>query len=136
MRKITDIVIHCSATPKGRNYNVNDIRKWHVKGNGWSDIGYHYVILLDGTIQRGRPLKTQGAHVRGHNKYSIGICYIGGGVPGNWQDTRTTQQKRSLLELIKKLKKAFTSAVVRGHRDFRGVKKMCPCFDCTEYNYL
>lgn len=94
MRKITDIVIHCADTPKGKHFDIKDIRKWHVEERGWSDVGYHYVILLDGTIELGRPLETPGAHVKNHNSKSIGICYIGG---ANGEDTRTTQQKASLV---------------------------------------
>ena len=77
MRKITDIVVHASATPKGQYFDIHDIRKWHTDpkphGNGWRDVGYHYVVLLDGTIQIGRQLEVLGAHVKGYNRNSIGI---------------------------------------------------------------
>ena len=78
MRKIRKIIIHCSATKEGHDIDAAEIKKWHVEGNGWSDIGYHYVIKLDGTVEEGRPLERSGAHTLNHNFDSIGICYIGG----------------------------------------------------------
>jgi N-acetylmuramoyl-L-alanine amidase len=134
MRIINKIVIHCADTPKGVYFNVDDIRKWHVEERGWSDVGYHYIILLDGTIEKGREDATTGAHVAGHNSSSIGICYIGG---GNGEDTRTTAQKASLVHLISVLRRIHTTAEVFGHRDFKGVTKACPCFDAQdEYGLL
>ena len=98
MRKITEIIIHCADTPERRDVRAADIRKWHVKDNGWNDIGYHYVIDLDGTIEAGRDLETIGAHCKGHNQNSIGICYIGGRDAYTYApaDTRTDAQKASL----------------------------------------
>jgi N-acetylmuramoyl-L-alanine amidase len=134
MRIINKIVIHCADTPKGVYFNVDDIRKWHVEERGWSDCGYHYIILLDGTIEKGREDATTGAHVAGHNSSSIGVCYIGG---GNGEDTRTTAQKASLVHLISVLRRMHTTAEVFGHRDFKGVTKACPCFDAkNEYGLL
>ena len=136
MRKITDIVVHASATPKGQYFDIHDIRKWHLARN-FNDVGYHYVVLLDGTIQIGRQLEVQGAHVKGYNRNSIGICYIGGGVPTKWEDTRTNAQKVALVYLIGKLKRTFRDARVFGHRDYAGVKKACPCFDAmNEYKNI
>ena len=80
MRKITQIIIHCSATPEGKDYTVADIDRWH-KARGFKMIGYHYVIYRDGSIHTGRPLEMVGAHCKGHNAHSIGICYIGGARP-------------------------------------------------------
>ena len=77
MRKINKIILHCSATPEGREHNVEDIRRWHLR-RGFSDIGYHYLIHLDGTIEVGRPIEKRGAHCSGQNRNSIGICYVGG----------------------------------------------------------
>ncbi len=76
MRQITEIILHCSDTVEGRDYTVEDIDRWH-KNRGWRSIGYHYVIYRDGTVHEGRPLKQIGAHCKGHNYHSIGICYIG-----------------------------------------------------------
>ena len=136
MRVINKIVVHCSATPKGKHFDIDDIRRWHL-ANGWRDVGYHYVILLDGTIEIGRPLEIQGAGVRGHNRDTVHVCYIGGGAKaGEYKDTRTTQQKVSLVYLIGSLKRTFKCQVV-GHRDFPGVKKACPCFDAIpEYRNI
>ena len=133
-RNINYIAVHCADTPKDKYFDVNDIRKWHVEERGWSDVGYHFVILLDGTIQKGRDINTAGAHVKGFNKDSIGICYIGG---GGGIDTRTTAQKVSLVYLIGTLKRQFKNAIVKGHRDFPNVSKKCPCFDAEkEYKYI
>ena len=133
MRTIKNIVIHCSYTPKCAYFDIEDIRKWHVGDNGWSDVGYHYIVLLDGTIQKGREDKTKGAHVKGHNHNSIGVCYIGG---ANGEDTRTDEQKISLTHLIATLRRLYPDSTVLGHRDFKGVKKDCPCFDANnEYNF-
>ena len=131
MRLVNKIIVHCSDTPKGAYYDIEDIRKWHVQENGWQDVGYHYIILLDGSIQIGRNLETIGAHCYGHNKSSVGVCYIG----GKSQDTRTKEQKESLKVLLKTLKKIYPIATINGHRDFSD--KNCPSFDATkEYKRL
>lgn len=138
MRKIDKLIVHCSATPEFKYFDVDDITEWHVKGNKWSDCGYHYVITLDGKIQEGRPIEKQGAHVAGMNRHSIGICYIGG-MDKNmdlWLDTRTPEQKDSLFNLLMDLKFQFREAVVYGHNDFTD-KKVCPCFDAKkEYSEI
>ena len=127
MREITEIIIHCSATVEGKHFTVEDIDRWH-KERGWQGIGYHYVIYLDGSIHRGRDLNKIGAHCSGHNKNSIGICYIGGvDKNGKAKDTRTEEQKESLEQLIKSLQCRFPKAGVFGHRDF--ANKACPCYD-------
>jgi len=132
MRDINLIVVHCSATPEGRDVSTETIRDWHVKGNKWSDIGYHYVIELDGKVKNGRPLERAGAHVRGFNKSSIGICYVGGMTKDMKEpkDTRTNAQHKSLIDLLLELKLKFPNAIVKGHRDFS--PKACPSFDATE----
>lgn len=132
MRNINRIIIHCSATKAGENITAETIRKWHVEGNGWSDIGYHYVIKLDGTIEEGRPESRAGAHVKGHNADSIGICYIGGySKDMQPEDTRTPEQKQSLKNLITELKQKHKDAEVFGHRDFTDLKS-CPCFNARD----
>lgn len=134
-RPITSIAIHCSATREGRPFFAADIRRWH-KAKGWSDIGYHFVVGLDGAIEAGRPLKSIGAHVAGHNANSIGICYIGGvAADGKTpKDTRTPAQKTALLELLGELRGRYPAAVIKGHRDYPGVAKACPSFDArAEY---
>lgn len=138
-RAITSIAIHCAATPEGKPFFAADIRSWH-KRQGWSDIGYHFVIDLDGTIEVGRPLALAGAHVQGHNARSIGICYVGGVAADGKQtpkDTRTPAQKAALLMLLRELTGRFPGAVIKGHRDYPGVKKACPSFDAlAEYRTL
>lgn len=76
-RNIKEIIVHCSATPEGKDFTVADIKRWHL-ARGFSDIGYHYVIYRDGSIHVGRSENISGAHCTGHNTISIGICYIGG----------------------------------------------------------
>lgn len=135
MRKITEIIIHCSATIEGKDYTVADIDRWH-KARGWKGIGYHYVIYRDGLIHTGRPLSDVGAHCEGHNANSIGICYIGGlSFDGKPKDTRTLQQKSSLLNLLKQLRNSYPNIPILGHRNYSC--KACPCFDAyTEYKNI
>tara|TARA_R110000803_G_scaffold107207_1_gene175326 strand:+ start:474 stop:911 length:438 start_codon:yes stop_codon:yes gene_type:complete len=138
LRKIDKLIIHCSATPEFKEFDVDDIRNWHVNGNKWSDVGYHFVIKINGTIQIGRPINKIGSHVKGKNRSSIGICYIGGMNRDmtDWIDTRTPEQKVSLIALLKELKEKYTKAIVYGHNDFTD-KKVCPCFDAKqEYEYI
>ena len=136
MRKIDKIIVHCSATREGVEYSVETIRGWH-KMRGWSDIGYHYLVHLDGSISYGRDISKIGSHVKGQNTGSIGVCYVGGvETDGETpKDTRTLEQKESLLDLIKTLKRLNSNAVVYGHRDFSS--KACPSYDAkTEYKYI
>jgi len=133
MRNIKEIIIHCSATREGQHIDAATIDKWH-KERGWRMIGYHYVVLLDGIIEYGRPVKDIGAHCKGHNSKSIGICYIGGVEQDGTtpKDTRTCEQKEALKLLIRVLKLLHPDAEVYGHRDFSS--KACPSFDAkTEY---
>lgn len=130
MRDIKEIIIHCADTPEGRDDRAADIRRWH-KAKGWNDIGYHYVIDLDGTIEPGRDLDIAGAHCQGHNANSIGICYMGGCDKSmKPKDTRTDAQKASMLLLLKYLCAKYPKAVIYGHRDFSS--KQCPSFDAKE----
>jgi N-acetylmuramoyl-L-alanine amidase len=142
-RRINSIIVHCSATPEGRDYTVEQIKKDH-KEQGWSDIGYHYVIYRDGSIHEGRNVDIIGAHCEGHNSNSIGVCYIGGleNKPNieykklKAKDTRTEAQKRALIELLNKLKKYYPEAKIYGHHDFNKGKD-CPSFDAkNEYKNL
>ena len=130
MRKITEIIIHCTATKEGQNFTVDDIRRWH-RQRGYYDCGYHYVIRLDGCIEPGRPIETVGAHCMGHNSSSIGIAYVGGlDEHGKPKDTRTAAQKASLSFLVELLRKTYPESKVYGHNAFS--HKACPCFDVNE----
>ena len=135
-RTIKELIVHCSATPEGKDYSVDTIRQWHLQ-RGFSDIGYHYVIYRDGSIHIGRDESIIGAHCTGHNTNSIGVCYIGGcAFDGKTpKDTRTTEQKQSLVKLLKELKTKYPQASIHGHRDFSS--KACPSFDATkEYSSI
>lgn len=127
MREITEIIIHCSATKEGHPFFAADIDRWH-KAQGWSGIGYHYVIDIDGKVETGRAEHQTGAHTKGHNANSIGICYIGGlDRDGKPKDTRTPEQRKSLAELVARLKAKYPKATVHGHNEF--ANKACPCFN-------
>lgn len=126
MRKVDEIILHCSATKEGQNFKAKDIDAWH-KQRGFKGIGYHHVIDLDGTVETGRPEDEIGAHCLNHNARSIGICYIGGlGTTGKAKDTRTPQQKAALVKLVADLKLKYPNATVHGHNEF--ANKACPCF--------
>lgn len=153
MEKIHSIVIHCAATRNGvslarkgisaaqriddmhaqRGFKRGEMSKAkfnsHLKA-----IGYHFVIDVDGKVETGRALCEQGAHVKGHNKDSIGICLVGGvTIDGKNFGRYTKSQWASLTELISRLKRKFPRAHILGHRDFIGVNKDCPCFDVGEW---
>lgn len=130
MRKIDQIIIHCSATPEGRNVTVADIDRWH-RARGFQGIGYHYVVYLDGTIAAGRDEQLAGAHCRGHNQRSIGVCYVGGCDAGMCpKDTRTPAQRAALRCLVSELQQRYPGATVHGHREFAA--KACPSFDIAD----
>lgn len=139
-RYINDIIIHCSDSPWRRDDKAKDIKAWHTAapplGRGWADIGYHYVIDLDGTVERGRVISRAGAHCYGHNAHSIGICYVGGrDADGRTADTRTEAQKASMLKLVTNLT-AMYGCATHGHHDYDHGKD-CPCFDAyAEYKNI
>lgn len=129
-RTINEIIVHCTATPEGRECTVTEIRRWHIQ-RGFTDIGYHYIIHLDGTVEEGRNVDIAGAHCTGHNTHSIGVAYVGGcGKDGKTpKDTRTDDQKAALANLLLDLRKLYPTAKIHGHRDF--ANKACPSFDAT-----
>lgn len=128
MRKITEIIVHCTATPRGRDVSVSEVDAWH-RARGFRCVGYHYLVRLDGTVERGRSEEETGAHCLGHNSRSIGVCYAGG-VEADGRtpaDTRTEAQRAALKRLIGELRRRYPGASVHGHREFAA--KACPCFD-------
>jgi N-acetylmuramoyl-L-alanine amidase len=126
-RKITEIVLHCSATRQGVDIGINTIRQWHL-ARGWRDVGYHYVIKLDGTIQNGRDISVAGSHVEGHNATTIGICYVGGlNEIGKPADTMTKAQETVFLKLVKQIRAEHSYLPVKGHNDYTNAKA-CPSF--------
>ena len=125
------IVIHTAATRPFMDVGANDIRQWHL-AEGYKDIGYHYVIRRNGTVETGRPEDAVGSHVKGYNTRSIGICLVGGlaqKAPYAPENNYTKEQFKSLTFLLKQLKMKYPKAEIKGHRDFPGVVKACPCFD-------
>lgn len=135
MRKIKRIIVHSTATPEGREVSVADIEAWH-KARNFVTIGYHYVVLLDGTTVKGRSLAMEGAHAAGHNKDSIGVVYVGGtDAKLKPKDTRTFAQKESLIKLLKEKVIEYPEAEIIGHCDV--AKTSCPSFDAkTEYKII
>lgn len=131
-RDIREIIVHCTATPEGVDYTVDDIRRWHTSPpNNWADIGYHYIVYRDGQVKDGRDVNTAGAHCTGHNTASIGVVYVGGTAKdGSPKDTRTGEQKQALAKLLRQLKVIYPDASIHGHRDFAA--KACPSYDATK----
>ncbi len=119
-RDVHKIIVHHTASPQ--DTTVSQIRDWHVNGNGWSDIGYHYIILGDGTLERGRSINKTGAHCKGHNRGSIGICVTG----NTSEEPPTTAQVQSLLGTLNMLLEEhnITRQDVYGHRDLGATE--CP----------
>lgn len=160
-RRIDKLIIHCSAVGPKQTSSARQIDAWH-RAKGWQMIGYHYVIRRDGSIEIGRPADMIGAHTSGQNANSLGICYEGGLVemkelknekmkeltPTDGHssllipnsslkpaDTRTPEQKATLLALLKHLKTLYPNATIHGHNEF--ARKACPCFDArSEYAEL
>lgn len=133
--KTTEIIVHCTATPAGHDFTAQEIRGWHL-AKGWKDVGYHYIILLDGTICQGRPEEFVGAHCVGHNHRSVGVAYVGGLDEHGTHplDSRTPRQRLALGVLLERLHHRYPQATLHGHREF--AKKACPCFDVQEYNSI
>jgi N-acetylmuramoyl-L-alanine amidase len=132
-RKISHIVIHCAATPPSSDIGVKEIDAWHRK-RGWSGIGYHYVIRRNGEIEKGRPDDKVGAHVKGFNSTTLGICLVGGLNSARKATAEYTGEQWQTLELlVRHLKTQHPTAEVLGHRDFPNVNKACPCFDVADW---
>jgi N-acetylmuramoyl-L-alanine amidase len=127
MRKLDSIILHCSASEPTLDVGAAEIRKWHLN-RGWKDIGYHFVIRLDGKVEQGRPVSEVGSHVAGHNAHSIGICYVGGVKNGKAADTMTAKQISSFRSLVRKLRNDYGQLELYGHNDFTNLKA-CPSLD-------
>ena len=136
MRTINLIVVHCSATREDKSFTEHDLDVCHRR-RGFNGVGYHFYIRKNGDIKSTRPLERIGAHSRGFNRESIGICYEGGlTASGQPADTRTLHQKASLVALLRELKRVFPRALIVGHHDLNPMKA-CPCFDAAkEYREL
>ena len=126
MRKISLIIVHCSANREGSALRMADIDRYH-RSLGWKGCGYHYVIPVDGTIEQGRPEDMVGAHCKNHNRHSIGVCYIGGlAADGKTpKDTRTEEQKRALRMMIEDLHKRYPKAMIVGHCELEESGALC-----------
>lgn len=126
--KVTELIVHCTATREGREVEKAELRRWH-EACGMTDIGYHYLIHLDGHVDACRPVTKVGAHCRGHNAHSLGICYVGGLAADGCtpKDTRTPAQCEALAALLLALHRQYPAATVHGHNEFAA--KACPCFD-------
>lgn len=150
MRTITLLVVHCSGVQPHQSSSVRQIDEWHHQAGYSNGIGYHYVVRRDGTVEPGRPEEVVGAHVKNHNRYSLGICYEGGlDAAGRPADTRTPAQKQALRTLLEELHAIYPRACIVGHRDLSPDRngdgqvsrnewvKECPCFDAiAEYRDL
>ncbi|WP_310619258.1 phage tail tip lysozyme [Flexibacterium corallicola] len=134
MRSIHELIVHCTATREGQSVSVKQIDRWH-RARGFSGIGYHFVVHLDGTISNGRALARIGAHTRGYNAHSIGAAYVGGvDANGDPKDTRTKAQHKALEQLIKDMDERFNLKKVSGHNQYSN--KACPSFQVDAYNEL
>jgi len=141
MRHLSEVIVHCSATRPNwmdghsTEAKVDEIRRWHISGNGWSDIGYHYVIDRDGTVAKGRPLARTGAHTRGRNRDTVGICLIGGhgsASTDSFSDNFTSEQDEALRNLLTSLMQTYdTISKVSGHNQY--APKACPGFSVPEW---
>ena len=145
MREVDEIILHCSATRRGWMQGqgiaakVAEIRRWHVEDNGWKDIGYHFVVDVDGEVMAGRLLGQTGAHVMGKNLRTIGICLIGGhgSAAGDAFDANFSGDQRDTVELLCLTLGAILNRplLLRGHNDYAA--KACPGFNVRqEFGYL
>ena len=135
MRQVKKIILHCTATVEGQEFDITDVDRWHKK-RGWKSVGYHYLIKQDGTLQVGRSLDEVVSHAKGENSDSIGIVYVGG-LDANKEpkDTMTVYQELTLMELIFSLRTVFHWMPVHGHNEYSN--KACPSFDVQEkYKFI
>ena len=126
VKKISLLVVHCSDTKNNQNFSAIDIHKMHIDF-GWDGIGYHKIINRSGKIENGRPEYWVGAHVKGKNEISLGVCLIG-------RDHFTKRQFVSLERILRNWKIAYPTAKIVGHRDTGNTKKSCPNFDVITWS--
>ena len=130
MRTLSKIILHCSATKPEQVVNAAVIDGWH-KARGWQGVGYHFIILPSGVVELGRPLDQMGAHCRGQNEASVGVCYVGGlNYSGKPEDTMTGAQEMAWMQLVRSIRLLFGWMPVHGHNEFSA--KACPSFDVRE----
>ena len=137
MRTYEKIILHCTATVEGAHFDVDTIRRWHTSPpRNWRDIGYHFLIYLDGSIHTGRPITEIGAHCKGQNSCSVGIAYVGGVDEDHEpKDTMTAEQEMAVLLLVRSLRTVFGPMTLHGHNEF--ANKACPSFDVQDkYKFL
>lgn len=133
LKAVEYLVVHCSDTPSTLDIGVTEITRWH-RQRGWLDVGYHFVIRRNGVVEKGRSTDVPAAHARGYNHISLGICMVGGtddkkSVEANF----TPEQYESLRELLDELRGRHPDAEILGHRDLPRVRKLCPCFDVSDW---
>lgn len=136
MRNINYIAIHCTATQP--ETPIQSIQNYWKNNLGWKNPGYHYIIDRFGNVVNLLPIELVSNGVQGYNSQIINISYVGGiDKSGKPKDTRTEEQKQSILKLLKELRVKFPKAKIQGHRDFPNVKKACPSFDAKkEYSLI
>lgn len=140
MRPINGIIVHCTATRptwmdgKPLADKIAEVRRWHVKDRGWSDIGYHFLIDRDGKVGVGRPIEKVGAHTQGHNTGTIGISLFGGwdsASTDKFLENFTLGQEEALLHLIADLRQKYGRLTLAGHNNF--ASKACPGFNVGQW---
>jgi len=139
MRSITGTIIHCTATRAGWWENkttaekVAEIKRWHTN-KGWSDIGYHFLIDRNGTLAAGRPIERDGAHVRGHNRGTIGVSLFGGhgsNETDDFAENFTAAQDAALRKFLADMQARFGTMPVTGHNEYAA--KACPGFNVAKW---
>lgn len=133
-RKVTEyIIIHYSATPPSMDVDVTDIDRWH-RDRGWNGCGYHYIVKRDGTVQEGRNINDVGAHTKGHNHNSVGVCLVGGVLENDYSKPQlnfTPEQWKALHRVVHVLSSEYPEAQVAGHKEFSPTH--CPGFHVREW---
>ncbi len=134
MRPISTIFVHCAATPEGRDISTATIRGWHL-GQGWSDIGYHKVVELDGSVHAGRPESEVPAAQQGHNTGSLAVCYVGGVAKDGStpKDTRTPAQHAALLKVVRDWQQQYGVPTSKVYGHYEVANKACPSFDMVTF---